>query len=246
MLAKILRIEIIFDLQDYLLKIASYIRTWLANLHLQIKGKIVCGPRVHIKISENGMLIINGELQIGTGPNARFGCFDHGGQISIGPEACIKVHGKVKAFAGTTLEALGGTLEIGDGTYFSGNSLICATNHIRIGSNCAISERVTIFDDDLHHHFNHSQDILNPATPVIIGDRNWIGYGATILKGVVLGDNCIVAAQSVVTKSFPEGSIIGGNPAKIIGKVAASWSYEGFVARKSQEKKVLNQYSLKE
>ena len=51
---------------------------------------------------------------------------------------------------------------------------------------------------------------------IILEDDVWIGVGATLLSGVHLGRGCVVGAGSVVTKSFPPYSIIGGNPAKII------------------------------
>lgn len=65
----------------------------------------------------------------------------------------------------------------------------------------------------------------NPSEPrthlqgkdVVIGKDCWIGMNAIILPGVELGDNTVVGAGSVVTKSFPKGScILAGNPAKII------------------------------
>jgi acetyltransferase-like isoleucine patch superfamily enzyme len=49
-----------------------------------------------------------------------------------------------------------------------------------------------------------------------IGNNCWIGSKVTILDGVTIGDGCILAAGTVVTKSFPANSIIGGVPAKII------------------------------
>ena len=54
--------------------------------------------------------------------------------------------------------------------------------------------------------------------PVTIGDFVWCGLNVTILPGVNIGDRVIVGAGSVVTKSIPAGSIVAGNPAKIIGR----------------------------
>ncbi len=63
-----------------------------------------------------------------------------------------------------------------------------------------------------------------------IGDDVFVGARATILPGVRIGDRCVVAAGSVVTRSVPSGSVVGGNPAKIIGqfdeleaKVRSTW-----------------------
>jgi len=67
---------------------------------------------------------------------------------------------------------------------------------------------------------NHDPTNLNrhlPSKDVVLGQKCWIGMNSVILPGVVLGDNTVVGAGSVVTKSFPEGNcVIAGNPAKII------------------------------
>lgn len=52
---------------------------------------------------------------------------------------------------------------------------------------------------------------------VEIGNNVFIGVNSVIIPGVKIGDNVIIAAGSIVTKSVPSGTIIGGNPAKIIG-----------------------------
>ena len=52
--------------------------------------------------------------------------------------------------------------------------------------------------------------------PVNLGDDLWVGGGAIICPGVTLGNNVIVAAGSVVTKSFGDNVVVGGNPARVI------------------------------
>lgn len=57
------------------------------------------------------------------------------------------------------------------------------------------------------------------AQPIIIGNNCWIGGHATINPGVKLGHNVVVASGAVVTKSFGDNVVIGGNPAKVIKKI---------------------------
>ena len=75
------------------------------------------------------------------------------------------------------------------------------------------------------HHRNHRFDRTDvpmieqgysPSKPVIIEDDVWIGQDVTIMVGRHISKGTIVAANAVVTKDFPEYSIIGGNPAKLI------------------------------
>ena len=54
------------------------------------------------------------------------------------------------------------------------------------------------------------------TAPVKIGDNVWIGMNAVILKGVIIGDNSVVAAGAVVTKSIAPNTIVAGNPAIVV------------------------------
>lgn len=75
--------------------------------------------------------------------------------------------------------------------------------------------------------------------PITIGDDVFVGARVTLLPGVVVGDRCVVAAGSVVTRSVPAGSVVGGNPARIIGsydeleaKVRDGWPLQREVQRR--------------
>lgn len=95
----------------------------------------------------------------------------------------------------------------------SGGCYIQANNGIEIGRNFLCASDVKIISAN-HDYENFMSSKISP--PIIIGNDVWIGSSAVILPAVKIGDNCIIGAGSVVTKSFPNNSIIAGNPAKLI------------------------------
>ena len=102
------------------------------------------------------------------------------------------------------------------------NNHITAIDKIKIGDNLLTGQDVTITDNS--HGDCSLDDIATPPIfrqlrskgPIIIGDNVWIGSKATILSGVKIGNNVVVGANSVVTKSIPDNAVVGGIPAKII------------------------------
>lgn len=106
--------------------------------------------------------------------------------------------------------------------------------HIKIGKNVFINHAcsfldlggITIEDDVLigprvnitteNHPVEPSERKNLDLRPVLVKKGAWIGAGATILPGVTIGQNSIVAAGAVVTKDVPDNSIVGGVPAKLI------------------------------
>lgn len=88
--------------------------------------------------------------------------------------------------------------------------------HIYIGKGSYIGPNVGLITAN---HKPENLDEHEDGEDVVIGEKCWIGMNSVILPGVVLGNNTIVAAGAVVTKSFPQGNlIIGGTPARIIKK----------------------------
>ena len=88
---------------------------------------------------------------------------------------------------------------------------------IKIGSGCLFSSQIDIRNGDSHSIFNMENDErINYAKNIIIEDKVWIGKGATVLKGVTIGNNAVIGTRSLVTKDVPPNCISSGFPAKII------------------------------
>lgn len=100
---------------------------------------------------------------------------------------------------------------------------INADGGVTIQSGCVLGPNVTIFS--VNHIVSGSKtlpfDNTNQYKPVIIGNNCWIGAHTFITPGVSIGEGSVVAGGSVVTKSFPSCSLIGGNPAKLIRQLDA-------------------------
>ncbi|HEX8923447.1 MAG TPA: acyltransferase [Patescibacteria group bacterium] len=110
-------------------------------------------------------------------------------------------------------------IKIGSGTNIGRNVTITSAKGVSIGKKCLLSYNVSLLD---HDHLVSDPEIspmdglITEGKNIVIGDDCFIGAHSFILKGVTLGQHCVVAANSVVTKSFPDYSVIGGNPAVLI------------------------------
>ncbi len=120
-----------------------------------------------------------------------------------------------------------GRISIGDNSGFS-STVFSSRTSIQVGSNVKIGGNVRIYDHDFHSsdwqvRRDWVADRENcPSAPVVIGDDVFIGANVIILKGVSIGDRCIVGAGAVVgLKNIPPDSLVAGNPARIIKTLAA-------------------------
>lgn len=135
------------------------------------------------------------------------GSFKFGKNLNIGKSL------RVDIFKGANL-TIGEEFEINDFCH------IACNKKIEIGNDVLIASKVFITDHDhLISEFREAPKRTGlDSKEVKIGNRVWIGENVSILKGVKIGSDCVVAANSVVTKSFEDGAIIGGTPAKLIRK----------------------------
>ncbi|MEY8847887.1 acyltransferase [Psychroserpens sp. XS_ASV72] len=154
----------------------------------------------------NGILFVKnkGSINIGKGFRANSGV----AYTPIGGDSVIRLITDNHA-----------VLEIGNNVGISNSTIYCSKS-IRIGNHVLIGNSCRIWDTNFHsidpeeRCFNGDNDIV--SAPVVIEDKVFIGGGATILKGVTIGENSVIAAGSVVTKSIPSNQIWGGNPAQFI------------------------------
>lgn len=89
-----------------------------------------------------------------------------------------------------------------------------------MGHNCVIASGVNIIDSNGHIVLSRNRTIgRDDAKPIEIGNNVWIGLNTTILKNTRIGNNCVIAAGSVVKGQFPDNVLIQGNPAIIVKKL---------------------------
>jgi putative colanic acid biosynthesis acetyltransferase WcaF len=105
-------------------------------------------------------------------------------------------------------------LTIGDWSSVGFDAVLYNLGPLKIGNRTTISQRA--------HLCGGTHDYRDPTMPLVksmitVGSQAWICADAFIGPGVVVGDRSIVAARAVVVKDIPDGTIVGGNPAKKIG-----------------------------
>lgn len=199
----------------------SHVRTLLSiirgALHCLIHRRhIVCKfgqlrlfERSTIYYKSGAKLLIDGTLSLGGGSDAITG---KRAFIRLGENSSMKIDGNVSLYYGGDIQLFdGGKLEIGNSTYINSDCKIRVQDKVVMGEQCAISHDFTVLDSNFH-----TLNSKKKTAPVIIGDHVWIGTRVTILSGVEIGNDAVIAAGSVVTKCMPPHSLVGGVPAKVM------------------------------
>jgi acetyltransferase-like isoleucine patch superfamily enzyme len=138
--------------------------------------------------------------------------------IEIGKKASVRLGRWVWVGKGTKIRCHEGEVQIGAKSVLGEDCTISAYQHVSIGEQCIVADRVMLID------FDHSvAEVERPIRvqgiykrDVRVGNNVWIGYGAQILRGVTVGDNSIIGASAVVSKDVPANAVAAGIPARII------------------------------
>lgn len=146
------------------------------------------------------------------------------GRISIGSNVIINSEpdGSIFRVALSTYFKAS-KIVIGDNCKINGAVIHC-NESVTLDQNCWIAPGTILCDNDSHRvSIDHNEKLETPrSAPITLESNVWIGMNCIVLKGVTIGENSIVAAGSIVTRSLPANGLYGGNPAKLIRSLLLS------------------------
>jgi acetyltransferase-like isoleucine patch superfamily enzyme len=170
----------------------------------------------------SGKVILEGEARFAM---VRFGFFGEDTKVWKDGRNLLKIQGTL-VFKGSSHYGTGiifrvepnATLSIGDNVRISNDAKIICYKHIQIGSNCRIAWECQLIDTTFHYIKSIETGEINERHgAIIIGNNNWIGNRAAIMKGTVTPDYCIIAGGSMCNKVYEKSySLLAGTPAKLV------------------------------
>jgi acetyltransferase-like isoleucine patch superfamily enzyme len=159
------------------------------------------------KLRHGRRLVLDGLAFVGPGSVLQIG---DKGRIELGRWAWVGHDCKLRCHEGV--------ISIGAKTVLGQECTISAYQHVSVGRECVIADRVMLIDFD-HGVVEVDRPIRQQGIykrDVRVGNNVWVGYGACILRGVTVGDNAIIGTSAVVTKDVPANAVVAGVPARVI------------------------------
>jgi acetyltransferase-like isoleucine patch superfamily enzyme len=169
--------------------------------------------------------LISGEYRLG--PSAWCATAGPRDRIQIGPGGACRGIIRRENFGD-------GVILVGARVYIGDDCILSCSDRIEIGEGTLLGHCVQVFDNDSHPvdaatREVDAQDVFSGRStqrqhiahaPITIGKDAWLGFAAIVLKGVSIGDGAIVAAGSVVTSDVPALTVVAGNPASVVKRLA--------------------------
>ena len=130
---------------------------------------------------------------------------------SLGFDAGVSIYDSAMVF---------GRVKVGEQTWIGPSVILDGTGGgVEIGSFCSVATGVHIYTHDTVLWAVSGGKAERRKAPVKIGDRCHLGAQSIILPGVTIGRKCVVAANSMVNRDVLEGTVVGGTPARVLGRV---------------------------
>lgn len=161
------------------------------------RSALTLGPRVRLW----GTPLVRNYGRLLIGDRVRFSSVVSTLELGVGPE---------------------GTLDIGDRVLINHGCSIGATKLVRIGDSCNIGSQVILMDSSFHELDPERRDHQPEPAPVVLERNVWLAARVIVLPGVVIGENSVVGAGSVVTRDVPPNVLAAGIPAKVIRSLDSS------------------------
>ena len=204
-----LRFGVILEL--CLVKLFSWMRSWKLLFRLRIPNRLFLGRNVSFFGLSN--------IRFGQWVQLHDNVYISGlgkGKIELGNNVTIGAYSRI--ITSSSFNNIGEHIKIGDNVGIGEFAFLGGGGGLEIGDDCIVGQYLSCHPEN-HNFYDNTQLIRHQGVTrqgIKIGKNCWIGAKVTVLDGVTIGDNCVLAAGAVVTKDMPANSVIGGVPAKVI------------------------------